>query len=69
MIDQNEADKASQNRLRVKEGYCNEFYDHQKHMCYGWEIGTPPPLGLILGELPYASGVDIGRNNQTEPEN
>lgn len=40
------------NRARVAAGYCNEFYNQQKNIERGWELGTIAPKGLVLGELP-----------------
>ena len=41
------------NRERVAKGYCNHFYDEQAKALAQWEWGGKPPVGLILGELPY----------------
>ena len=47
-----EQEHARRNRKRVELGYCNEFYDHQRQICTGWELSTPAPPDLVLGELP-----------------
>jgi len=39
------------NRARVAAGYCNEFYDQQKQIERGWHLGSPPPKGLVLGQV------------------
>lgn len=49
------------NRLRVKVGYCNEYYDHQEDICRGWKLGAGVPKGLAIGELPeLAIDIDFG---------
>ena len=54
-MNQTELLKAQQNRERVKDGYCNEFYDRQQRLCMLWTIGGKPPKELVLGELPEAT--------------
>ena len=45
-------ERARLNRERVKEGYCNEYYDQQARICAQWHSGERPPCNLMLGNLP-----------------
>ncbi len=45
-------DNARDNRERVREGYCNQFYNEQARCLAQW-TDKKPPENLVLGELPY----------------
>lgn len=45
-------EEARLNRERVKEGYCNTFYDQQANIEAQWAYGALPPRSLVIGALP-----------------
>ena len=47
-----EINHARKNRERIKQGYCNEFYDQQAHILRSW-TGKEPPAGLVLGDIQF----------------
>ena len=56
-------EQARLNRERVKEGYCNAFYDKQANILAQWSFGSKPPSSLILGGLPQVNPNQIRLDN------
>ena len=42
---------AYDNRQRVAQDYCGDYYRHQSKITEGWELGTLPPAELRLGTI------------------
>lgn len=53
-------ERARENRERIAQGYCNEYYDYQNHAARHWNWGTKQPKGLRVQDEFYSIRLHLG---------